>query len=255
MKYVLPSLLAALLLSAPAARPQTATGIPAINSQAPFLAAAMSEFFSDTRAFTAGLELTIAGQGGGEAVKLPFGVAMADGKMRWELNMMNVKSAELPPEALSGIKDMGLDRLFFIYQPGKPLTLGFTGLKAYVELPVPKVEGVQQQAQDKIGRLEKKELGRETIAGQPTVKSAVKVPGDDGTATVWQATNLQNLPIKIAITKEKQTYQLQLSNIKLGQPDAAYFAVPAGFAKQTDLGAVIQAGAMKSFGGAVGGLK
>ena len=67
--------------------------------------------------------------------------------------------------------------------------------------------------------------------------------------------NLQNLPIKIAITKEKQTYQLQLSNIKLGQPDAAYFAVPAGFAKQTDLGAVIQAGAMKSFGGAVGGLK
>ena len=210
---------------------------------------------SDTRAFTAGLELTIAGQGGGEAVKLPFGVAMADGKMRWELNMMNVKSAELPPEALSSIKDMGLDRLFFIYQPGKPLTLGFTGLKAYVELPVPKVEGVQQQAQDKIGRLEKKELGRETIAGQPTVKSAVKVPGDDGTATVWQATNLQNLPIKIAITKEKQTYQLQLSNIKLGQPDAAYFAVPAGFAKQTDLGAVIQAGAMKSFGGAVGGLK
>ena len=168
MKYVLPSLLAALLLSAPAARPQTATGIPAINSQAPFLAAAMSEFFSDTRAFTAGLELTIAGQGGGEAVKLPFGVAMADGKMRWELNMMNVKSAELPPEALSSIKDMGLDRLFFIYQPGKPLTLGFTGLKAYVELPVPKVEGVQQQAQDKIGRLEKKELGRETIAGQPT---------------------------------------------------------------------------------------
>ena len=87
------------------------------------------------------------------------------------------------------------------------------------------------------------------------MKYSVKVPGDDGTATVWQATNLQNLPIKIAITKDKQTYVLQLSNIKLGQPDAAYFAVPAGFVKQVDLNAVIQAAAMKSLSGAVGGLK
>ena len=66
---------------------------------------------------------------------------------------------------------------------------------------------------------------------------------------------MQNLPVKIAITKDKQTYQLQLSNIKLGQPDAAYFAVPAGFAKQTDLSAVIQAAAMRSLGGITGGLK
>jgi hypothetical protein len=255
MKKTLLPLCAALLLAASAAPAQNATGIPAINSQAPFLAAALSEFFSDTRAFTAGVELTVAGQGGGEGMKLPFGVAMADGKMRWELNLANVKSAELPPEAIAGIKDMGLDRLFFIYLPGKPLTLGFPGMKSFVELPVPKVDGVQQQAQEKVGRLEKKELGREAIAGQPTVKYAVKVPGDDGTATVWQATNLQNLPVKIAITKDKQTYQLQLSNIKLGQPDAAYFAVPAGFARQADMNAVIQAAAMKSLGGITGGLK
>lgn len=255
MKKFLVSLCASLLLATPVVHAQQATGLPAINSQAPFLAAALSEFFSDTRAFTAGVELTVSGQGGGEGMKLPFGVAMADGKMRWELNLANVKSAELPPEALNGIKDMGLDRLFFIYQPGKPLTLGFPGMKSFVEMAVPKPEGVQQQAQEKVGRLEKKELGRENIAGQPTVKYAVKVPGDDGAATVWQATNLQNLPVKIAITKAQQTYQLQLSNIRLGQPDAAYFAVPAGFAKQTDMNAVIQAAAMKSLGGITGGLK
>lgn len=255
MKKFLASLCASLLLATPVVRAQQATGLPAINSQAPFLAAALSEFFSDTRAFTAGVELTLPAKEGGESMKLPFGVAMADGKMRWELNLANVKSAELPPEAITGMKDMGLDRMFFIYQPSKPLTLAFPGMKSYVEMAVPKTEGVQQLAQEKIGRLEKKELGRENIAGQPTVKYAVKIPGDDGTATVWQATNLQNLPVKIAITKDKQTYQLQLSNIKLGQPDAAYFAVPAGFAKQADLSAVIQAAAMKSFGAGVGGPK
>ncbi len=246
---------AALLLVGPVAQAQNATGIPAINTQAPFLAAALSEFFSDTRAFTAGVEMTLPAKEGGESMKLPFGVAMADGKMRWELNLANVKSAELPPEAINGIKEMGLDRMFFIYLPGKPLTLALPGMKSYVEMAIPKAQGVQQQAAEKIGRLQKREIGRENIAGQPTVKYAVKVPGDDGTATVWQATNLQNLPVKIAITKAQQTYQLQMSNIKLGQPDAAYFAVPAGFAKQTDLNAVIQAAAMKSLGSITSGLK
>ena len=83
----------------------------------------------------------------------------------------------------------------------------------------------------------------------------MKIPGDDGTATVWQATNLQNLPVKIVIHKAQQTYQLQLSNVRLGQPDAAIFAVPAGFAKQADLSAAIQAAAMKSFSTGVGGIK
>ena len=255
MKKFLARLCASLLLAAPVVHAQQATGLPAISSQAPFLAAALSEFFSDTRAFTAGVELALPAKDGGEPLKLPFGVAMADGRMRWELNFANVKSAELPPDAIKGMKDMGLDLFHFIYLPGKPLTLAIPGMKSYVEIPVPKGEAVQQQAQEKIGRLEKRELGRENVAGQPTVKYAVKIPGDDGTATVWQATNLQNLPVKIAITKDKQTYQLQLSNIHLGQPNAAYFQVPAGFARQTDLSAVIQAAAMRSLGGITGGLK
>ena len=240
---------------APAINAQNATGVPAINTQAPFLAAALSEFFSDTRAFTAGVELTLPAKDGEAAMKLPFGVAMADGKMRWELNLANVKSAELPPEAIASIKGMGLDQMFFIYLPGKPLTLVFPGMKTFVEMSLPKTEGIQQQAAEKIGRLEKTEQGREVIAGQPTVKYAVKIPGDDGTATVWQATNLQNLPIKMAITKNQQTYQLQLSNVRLGQPNAAYFTVPAGFAKASDINAVIQTAAMKSFGDIAGGLK
>lgn len=254
MKSLLAKLWVPLLLAATVVNGQQG-GIPAIQSQAPFLAAALSEFFSDTRAFTAGVELSLPAKDGGESMKLPFGVAMADGKMRWELNLANVKSAELPADALTGIKSLGLDRMVFLYLPGKPLALVLPGMKTYVEMPIPKVDGVQQKAQEKIGRLEKKELGREVVAGQPTMKYAVKVPGDDGTATVWQATNLQNLPVKISITKEKQTYQLQLSNVRLGQPDAAYFAVPTGFAKQTDLGSAIQAAALKSFSEGVGGIK
>ena len=255
MNNLLVSLGVLLWFAVPSGLGQPGGGIGLVQSQAPFLAAALSEFFSDTRAFTAGVELALPAKADGESLKLPFGVAMADGRMRWELDFANVKSADLPPDAIKGMKDMGLDRMFFLYLPGKPLTLAFPGMKAYVELAAPKAEGVQQQAQEKIGRLEKKELGRETIVGQPTVKYSVKVPGDDGTATVWQATNLQNLPVKILITKAQQTYQLQLSNIKLGQPDAAYFTVPAGFAKQADVSAVMQAAAMKAFSAGVGGVK
>lgn len=119
----------------------------------------------------------------------------------------------------------------------------------------PRPKASRNRRRRKSAGWKKKELGRENIAGQPTVKYSVKITGDDGTATVWQATNLQNLPIKILITKDKQTYQLQLSNVRLGQPDAAYFAVPAGFAKQADLSAAIQAAALRSFSEGVGGLK
>ena len=153
MKKLLAGLCASLLLATTVVQAQQAGGIPAINSQAPFLAAALSEFFSDTRAFTAGVELALPANEGGESMKLPFGVAMADGKMRWELNLANVKSAELSPDALTGLKGIGLDRMAFIYLPGKPLTLVLPAMKTYVEMEVPKAEGVQQQAQEKIGRL------------------------------------------------------------------------------------------------------
>ena len=54
--------------------------------------------------------------------------------------------AELPPEAIASIKGMGLDQMFFIYLPGKPLTLVFPGMKTFVEMSLPKTEGIQQQA-------------------------------------------------------------------------------------------------------------
>ncbi len=250
------SVAAAWMMGAAAlAAPASGASTNEFNSHAAFLAAALSEFFSDTRNFTAGVEVTVPPLPREAALKLPFGVAVSDGKMRWELDLANVKSAEFSPAVVSSFKDMGLDRMFFTYVPGKPLILVLPGVKSYIEMPNPPGRAVQQQAQQKIGRLEKREIGRETIAGQPTIKYAVKVPGDDGTATVWQATNLQNLPVKLVVTKEQKTYQFQLSNVRLGAPDPRYFEVPAGLTKMADLNAVIAAASMRALGGVLGGLK
>jgi len=243
------------LAVAAGAAPPPAAGTNQFNSHAAFLAAALSEFLSDTRNFTAGVEVTVPPVGKEPALTLPFGVAAADGKMRWELNLANVKSASFPPEVVASFKDMGLDRMFFIYLPNQPLTLVLPGAKAYIPMPIAPAAGVRQQAQEKVGRLEKRELGRETIGGQPTIKYAIKVPGDDGTATVWQATNLQNLPVKLVITKEQQSYQFLLSNIRLGAPDPRYFEIPAGLTKMAVLHEVLRAAAMRALGGVVGGLK
>ena len=56
-----------------------------------------------------------------ETRKLPFGVAMADGKMRWELNMMAVKSTERPKThrwSLSCCRDGVLARCLPSAAPG-----------------------------------------------------------------------------------------------------------------------------------------
>lgn len=242
------------LVVAAAAAPPPAASTSQFNSHAAFLAAALSEFLSDTRNFTAGVEVTVPPVGKEPALTLPFGVAAAEGKMRWELDLANVKSASFPPEVVASFKGMGLDRMFFIYLPNQPLTLVLPGVKSYIPMPLP-AGGVRQQAQDKVGRLEKREMGREAISGQPTIKYAIKVPGDDGTATVWQATNLQNLPVKLVITKEQQTYQFQMSNVRLGAPDPRYFEIPAGLTRMADLQAALSAASMRALGGVVGGLK
>ena len=59
MKKALALLTAALFLVGWPTHAQNATGIASMNTQAPFLAAALSQFFSDTRAFTAAIRQRI----------------------------------------------------------------------------------------------------------------------------------------------------------------------------------------------------
>ena len=82
-------------------------GASDITKRAPFLAAAFSEFFSDSRNFTARAELSLPGRNPGDSI--PIGLAMSEGRMRWQLNTAQVRSAHLPPERVALLKQMKME--------------------------------------------------------------------------------------------------------------------------------------------------
>ena len=238
---------------APAAPKQAPAPAPAakggVMDRVPFFAAALTQLFSDTRSFTGGAELQFPAAPGEVPDALAFGVAMHQGSMRWELDLAQARVATYPKPTVGAIAEMGMDRIHFILQPEKPIIVAFPGLQGYFELALPQTAGVQEQALTKLGRLERKALGKETVDGQPTEKFQVTLRGASGAkeeATVWEATNLQNMPIKLQVRFADAAYGIQFRNVKLGQPDARYFQTPAGYKKYDTLGALMSVGLAKS---------
>ena len=241
--------LAALCLVTGALR-LAAAEIPAdMANRVSFFAAALSELLGDSRAFTARAELQLPGAAAGEVI--PFGMALLDGKMRWQLNLEQVRSSCLPAETLAALKPAHLDRLVMVLESGKPLQLGFPVMKAWLETPMPKSAQIQEQAEAKIGRLSKVQVGQETVDGHPCRKFKLTVPPElshDEEAFVWTANDLKDLPIRLQVKMQEDVYVLAFRNVQAVRSDPRLFTAPPGFTRYTSLDAVLQAGLLKSLG-------
>jgi hypothetical protein len=87
-------------------------------------------------------------------------------------------------------------------------------------------------------------LGKETLDGHACIRNKTVITDSQGHQkeyTVWNATDLNQFPVKIQTTNslgESETTFYR--NIKLAKPDAKLFELPAGYRKYTDLGAMMQ---------------
>jgi len=117
-------------------------------------------------------------------------------------------------------------------------------------MPFPQLQTTQRESDY---RLESTPLGKETMDGHACVKNKSVVTDAQGHKkeyTVWNATDLNNFPVKIQSTDtlgESQTTSYR--NIKLAKPDANLFELPTGYRKYTDLGAMMQDIMMKQMSG------
>jgi hypothetical protein len=251
----------ACLLQAAPARTQELGGLrmpdaSQISQQVPFFAAALSQLLSDSRPFVATAEVALPAEPGESPMALPFGVAMLDGKMRWELDAARLKGGMLEPSTVEVLKQLKLDRLALIIRPETNLVVVFPSQQAYFEMAPPKADAVQVKAQDKIERLQKKLVGREVVDGMECLKYQLTVPdGKLDQAFVWTATKLKDFPIKLTVHFDKSVYGLHFTNIRMGNPDARYFVVPAGFTRHAGPEAMMQSMMIKSLGEGGAGFK
>lgn len=163
---------------------------------------------------------------------LVMNMAYSEGKVRADVDMGNMKSAQLPAEALAQMKQMGMDKMSTIVLPEtKKMLLIYPNLNSYTEMPMDKEEA---SAVDKEPKMEKTVLGKETVDGHPTVKHKVVITDDAGKKqemTVWNATDLKDFPIKIETTEGENKVVMAYKDIKLAKPDASLFEAPKGAKK------------------------
>lgn len=211
---------------------------------------ALTKIFGNHTSFTGKADVQMRGGRGGDT-SMTMDIAILDGKVRSEIDMANMKSAQLPPDAVQGMKQMGMDRMASIVKPDEnKMCLIYPGLKACAEVTLAPKEAEALKENHKI---EKTAMGKETIDGRATVKHKVKITDGAGNvqdALMWTATDLKDFPVKIELVENGATMTIVYKDVKLGKPDAALFEPPKDFTRHATVQALMQAAMMKMIGGA-----
>lgn len=233
--------------SLPAQAPLAGGSTAAVN-------AALTKLFGDVKAFSAKVEVRVFGSNQIEKIVAPLEVALLDNKFRTEVDVTRMRNKDLPPGAMEGMKQLGLERTVSIVRPDKKTNyLVFPGAKAYVNMPLQKED---LDVYEKPVKLDKSALGKETLDGRPCVKHKVVITDATGRkqeATVWNAPELRDFPLQVLVKEGEDTVIMRYRDIRFDAPDAKLFEPPEGFKEYADVPALMQAVMLKAMSGAAPG--
>jgi hypothetical protein len=190
----------------------------------------LAKILGKNAAFSANAQTTIQ-EAKGKSMQMEFAYAMLDGKVRTEMDMTKMHGPEMPPDAMGQMKQMGMDRTVHIYLPEQKIAyMIYPGMKAYTEI------NSSQMAHSTAGtesKIEKSELGKETIDGHACVKSKVVVTDENGQkheSLIWQATDLKDFPIQTQMTTaDGSVITTNFKDINQSKPSADMFQPPRDY--------------------------
>lgn len=196
----------------------------------PEVNAAMMRLFGKNAAFSSKAEMKVVQSG--RNVSMTMEMAVLEGKMRSEIDMGNMKGSEMPPQAMAMMKQMGMDKIVSLSLPADDkVYIIYPNLKSYAEMPMPKEEAA---AAKKEAKIEKTELGKETVEGHPCVKNKVVITDDENKShemLVWNATDLKDFPVKMTMKENGAAIEVLYKDVKFAKPDAKLFEAPKDFKK------------------------
>lgn len=199
-----------------------------------FGSADMAKIFGKNQAFTATAETTVADKQRSEPLQMEMSYAFLKGNLRTEMDMTTIKGGSMPPQAIAQMKQMGMDRTATIYRGDKKLLyLVYPGLKSYCEITPPTPKPVDKP-DEKAGKVDITQVGKETIDGHACVKNKITFTADDGSQhemLAWQASDLSDFPIKTEMQAGGSTITTHFRDIKLSAPAASMFDPPGDYQK------------------------
>jgi len=205
-----------------------------------------TKLFGEIKTFSAKADLRMLDQSGQETMTLGgMSFALLDEKVRVEVDLSQMKSAQMSPAAVASLKQMGMDRMVSLVIPDKKVvTLIYPGLQATVEMPLPDSETA---AALKDAKPEITKLGNETIDGQPCIKNKVMMTdakGQKREVLVWNASNMKEFPLQVRFAEGDNMLEMRFKQVKLEKPEAKQFEPPTGYTKYADfqqfMGAAMQ---------------
>jgi len=203
---------------------------------------AMLTLFGGNTAFTAHAEFRVLDKNQKETDLMPANYSFLDGKTRVDVDLAQVKSADVPAQFLSVMKQYNMDQTVIISRPDKKLTYSiFPRAKSYAEIAMSKDEAA---AAEKNYKLDKTPQGKETVDGHACLKNKVTLTADKGEpieAVVWNAPDLKDFPVQIQMNDQGVTVLITFKDVKLARPDARQFEAPAGLTKYASAEAILDA--------------
>jgi len=191
---------------------------------------AFVKLFGAVTSFTAKVQTQVFDPSQKEVVRLPMDLAALDSKVRLEINLAQMQSAQFTPATLAQLKQAGMDRVVSVFRPDKKATyIIYPGVQSYMSIPLAKGEA---EAMEKGLKLEKSSLGKESIDGHACVKNKVTVRGDKGPvleAVTWNASDLKDFPLQIQLKEKDNKVLMHFSQVSLARPDAKQFDLPTSY--------------------------
>jgi hypothetical protein len=228
--------------------------VPARGEQG--LLGGLSSLFGKDKAFSATANMAIKDSSGNVAQAMDMKMAVLDGNVRTEIDMTKSAGSQMPPEAVAHIKQMGMDRTVHITVPDQHMMYTvYPGMKAYTIMQMSADSAASPGAPPKI---ERTEIGPETIDGHPCIKSKVVITPQGGQATVsyvWEAKDLGGYPIQTETqSPDGTTITCHLRNIDKAKPDAALFAPPSDYTRYDSMQELMMSRMSGMMGGMPGGM-
>ena len=212
--------------------------------------AALTQLFGKNNSFTAKAQMQALDKDKVEIASGPLDFAMRDGNVRVDVDISQLKSKQMPAEALASLKQLGMEKIASVFRADtKVMYLIYPALQICLDSPLPKEESESIAHPPKFTTTE---LGKETLDGVAVMKTKVgyaDAKGEVHNAYTWNAPSLKGFPLQIQTEEKGNTLILRLSDVKLSKPEAKLFELPAGYEKYADMQAMMQAVMKKMLGG------
>jgi len=225
---------------------QAQFGAPGRGSTPPGVNPAIAKAFGKETSFTASAEMRVFDASGTELMSGPVTYAFLDGSTYFAMDMSEIKSAQMLPQAAASLKQMGMAEMTTISKAGaKSYLLVYPGMQAYTEMPLPTEVSTGEKSETKT-----ESLGEETLNGHKCKKNKLTITegGKTQELLTWNATDMKDFPVRIIYTDASNKVQLDYTDVKLEKPAAKLFEAPAGYTKYGSAKELLQGEMMKRIG-------